>query len=316
MKVTINELERILVIEKVIGDRDFFINAVKKIDSKNSDKNALMWVSDKNSALLSGMDTGVVLCSSVVADKYEGGLTMLVTPNPRFAFQQVVVNFFTQAKQPSISAKSDLHETVILGDDCCIGNFVTIEEGCVIGNNVEIGHNSVILKDTVIHNHVKIGNNCTIGGVGFGYEKDPLSGEFALIPHIGNVILMEGVEIGNNSCVDRAVLGSTILKENVKVDNLVHIAHGVIVGENSLVIANAMIAGSVEIGQNCWIAPSVSILNKKSIGDNVVVGIGSLVMKDTPSNVTVMGVPAEEMKMALRTKNILKAIISEYSERS
>lgn len=107
-------------------------------------------------------------------------------------------------------------------------------------------HNTVILKDTIIEDNVVIGANNTIGGVGFGYEKDR-EGNFELIPHIGNVHIKRNVEIGNNTCIDRAVLGSTILEENVKVDNLVHIAHGVFVGRNSVVIANAMVAGSVNI---------------------------------------------------------------------
>ena len=110
------------------------------------------------------------------------------------------------------------------------------------------------------------------------------------------------VEIGNNTCVDRAVIGSTTLGENVKVDNLVHIAHGVKVARNTVIIANAMVAGSVTIGENTWIAPSASILNQKNIGDNVLVGMSSLVLKDVEDNQIVAGVPAK----------VIKKIISKY----
>ena len=119
------------------------------------------------------------------------------------------------------------------------------------------------------------------------------NGDFELIPHIGNVVIKDNVDIGNNTCIDRAVLGSTILEENVKVDNLVHIAHGVSVGRNSVVIANAMVAGSVKIGSNSWIAPSSSILNKKDVGDNSLVGMGAVVTKSIEDNTIVAGNPAK-----------------------
>ncbi len=312
MKLSINDIRSVIHLEEVIGNSSFIISKVKKIDLSNDEDDALMWVSDKNAGMLSDLLSGVVLCSESVALKYNGNLTLLVTKNPRFAFQQIVSRYFDKPLAPSISSHSVIHSTVQLGKNCTIGNFVTIEEDCVLGDNVTIGSNTVILRGTIIKNNVKIGCNCTIGGLGFGYEQNPESKNYEFIPHIGNVVLMNDVEIGNNTCIDRAVLGSTILSKNVKVDNLVHIAHGVVVGENSLVIANAMVAGSVEIGKNCWIAPSSSILNKKVIGDNVTVGIASLVMKDTPSDITVMGVPAEEFKLAVKNKQILKAIISEY----
>ncbi len=88
-------------------------------------------------------------------------------------------------------------------------------------------------------------------------------GKYSIIPHMGNVVIKNQVEIGNNTCIDRAVLGSTIINENVKIDNLVHISHGVSLGANSLIIANTMIAGSSIIGENVWVSPSSSILNKK-----------------------------------------------------
>ena len=169
-----------------------------------------------------------------------------------------------------------------------------IESDVIIGNNVRINHNTTILSDTVIHDNVSIGCNCTIGGVGFGYEMNA-EGSYDVIPHIGNVEIMSGVEIGNNVCIDRAVLGSTLLKENVKVDNLVHIAHGVEIGENSLIIANAMIAGSVTIGKNVWIAPSSSIIQKLNIGDDSLVGIGSTVLKDVDKSTIVAGSPAKKI---------------------
>jgi len=141
------------------------------------------------------------------------------------------------------------------------GLNVVVDNDCLIGENVRIGHNTVILPSTIVGDNVSIGCNCTIGNTGFGYEKDN-DGVYKKIAHLGNVIIEDNVDIGNNTCIDRAVLGSTIIGENTKIDNLVHIAHGVKIGRNCLIIANSMIAGSVVIADNCHISPSVSILNQ------------------------------------------------------
>jgi len=160
----------------------------------------------------------------------------------------------------------------------------------IIADTVKIGKNTVIHPGTVIGGNVIIGDNCTIGGSGFGFED----GEF--IPHKGNVIIKSGVHIGNNTCIDRAVIGSTIIGNDVKIDNLVHIAHGVKIGDRSMIVAKAMIAGSVEIGNDVWIAPSAAIKQKVKIGNGSTVGMGAVVLNDVPPGITVIGVPAKELK--------------------
>ena len=143
--------------------------------------------------------------------------------------------------------------------------------------------------------NVKIGENCTIGGDGFGYEKD-VNGTWIKFPHFGHIILEDDVEIGNNVCIDRGVLGNTIINKGTKIDNLVHIAHNVEIGTNTLIIAKAMIGGSVRIGDNCWIGPSTSIINGIQIGNNVLVGIGSNILKNVPDNTVVAGNPAKVIR--------------------
>jgi UDP-3-O-[3-hydroxymyristoyl] glucosamine N-acyltransferase LpxD len=175
-----------------------------------------------------------------------------------------------------------------------------IEKDCTIGTRSKIGHNTVLLRGTQVGDDVIIGCNNTIGGTGFGYEKDD-EGNYTIMPHLGNVVIHNKVEIGNNTCIDRAVIGSTIIGENVKIDNLVHIAHGVVIGKNSLIIANAMIGGSTVIGENCWVAPSASVINKGQVADNATVGMGAVVTKPVEKNSTVAGNPA-------RTTESLKKI--------
>lgn len=152
--------------------------------------------------------------------------------------------------------------------------------------NAIIGKNTTIHKGTYIDDGVIIGDNCTIGGVGFGYEDNEQ------IPHKGNVILKSGVHIGNNTCIDRAVIGSTFIDEETKIDNLVHIAHGCSIGKNSKIIAGAVLCGSVRVGNNVWIAPNASIRQGLTIGDNAVIGLGSVVVKDVSEGKTVKGNPA------------------------
>lgn len=142
-----------------------------------------------------------------------------------------------------------------------------------------------------IHWSVVIGKNTVIGADGFGYARAE-DGTLVKMPHRGNVVIEENVEIGSNTCIDRAVVGSTVIGAGTKIDNLVHIAHGVKIGKNCLIVAGAVIGGSCEIGDNCFIGINASIKNKVKIGNNVTVGMCAVVLKDVPDGVTVIGNPA------------------------
>lgn len=275
------------------GNDQTEVNQLVPLEQSNTREDVLMWVNEKNTGLLANIHRGVIICP----DSYSPTNTTcsyIFSANPRQTFQKVLELFFSRKRVAQISKQAAIHTSVKIGTDVFVGDFVVIEEGCSIGNAVSIDHNTVIKAGTIIHNRVTIGSNCTIGGVGFGYEKNT-EGQYELIQHIGNVILKEGVDIGNNTCIDRAVLGSTILHENVKVDNLVHIAHGVTVGKNSLIIANTMIGGSTHIGENVWVAPSTSILNKKNIASDAVIGMGAVVLKDVNEGQTIIGNPGKPL---------------------
>jgi UDP-3-O-[3-hydroxymyristoyl] glucosamine N-acyltransferase len=281
------------------GNENTQITAIKSIDNATFNNNSIGWCSDKNGALIYKIITGTVIISENLFATLNTIETVnyIVVASPRIYFAEVIARFFVE-KIPFgiVSSSASISENVVYDAATVhIGNNVVIEKGVVIGTHVIIQHNTVIKANTVIGNNVTIGSNCTIGGVGFGYEKNE-AGQYVLIPHIGNVLLEDNVEIGNNVCIDRAVLESTILHKNVKVDNLVHIAHGVEIGANSLIIANAMIAGSVKIGENTWIAPSSSIIQKTTIGDDVIVGLGSVVLKNVEDGSVVAGVPARKIE--------------------
>lgn len=284
------------------GSEQHGVTKMLQLTDPNFNKSAIAWCSDKNMELLRNISTGSIILSEQAFSFVTTNNTSweevnwIVVEQPRRFFSLVLNTFFV--KKPItgvIEASANIHKSVQVDDSCFVGHNVVIEEGVSIGKNVRINHNTTIQADTVIHNNVSIGSNCTIGSIGFGYEPNA-EGNYDIVPHIGNVELKDDVEIGNNVCIDRAVLGSTVLNKNVKVDNLVHIAHGVQIGENSLIIANAMIAGSVSIGKNVWVAPSSSIIQKVDVGDDSLIGIGSTVLKNVEESTIVAGSPAKKIK--------------------
>jgi len=292
--ILLKDIIDVLKPTKVIGNIDREINLPIQLSETNEDPEVIMWVNSKNNDVLRKISHGVLICNGINKEDISEDCTYILVDNPRNAFRELLHNFFQEKTIPSIAKSAKIAKGVSIGKDVFIGENVVIETGCSIGNNSVIDHNSVIKQNTIIGEKVKIGANNVIGGIGFGYEKDE-SGQYQSIPHIGNVIINDNVEIGNNNTIDRAVLGSTIIKENVKIDNLVHIAHGVIIGKNSLIIANSMIAGSVVIGDNVWIAPSSSILNKITIGDNATIGMGSVVIKSVKEGETIAGNPGRKI---------------------
>ncbi|MNK22607.1 UDP-3-O-acylglucosamine N-acyltransferase [compost metagenome] len=273
------------------------ITKVLSIDDAGFDREAIGWCSDKNKENLAQLKSGNVIVSTLVFDEMKGQLpqlNLIRVEKPRSAFLKVLQEFFAEKKMFGfIHPTASVDPSVKFNPDTVyIGANVFIDKGSVLGNRVVIGVNTVIHSNTEIGDDCSLGSNNTIGGVGFGYELNE-ENEYELMPHIGNVVLKNKVEIGNNVCIDRAVLGSTLLEENVKVDNLVHIAHGVKIGKNSLIIANAMIAGSVEIGENVWVSPSASIRQKLTVENNALVGLGSVVVKNVAADSVVAGNPAK-----------------------
>lgn len=295
--VTIKQITSKFKGTEYIGSKTVSIAEIIQLDTSNKRKDVLYWCSDKNIDKLNSCSAGTIICTDKVKSiGLKKTCNYLITKNPRQLFSAILNEYFVEkADKPTISSKANIHKSVKIGKNVFIGDFTVIESGCVIGNNCYIGHNNVLHKKIKIGNNVKIGSNNTIGGVGFGYEKNEM-GDYEVLPHIGNVVIENKVEIGNNTCIDRAVLGSTLIMQNVKIDNLVHVAHGVVIGENSLIIANAMIGGSAVIGKNVWVSPSVSIINKGEIEDGALVGMGAVVVKPVKSKTIVVGNPAKYLK--------------------
>lgn len=293
--ILIKEILEKLPASSFVGNEYTYINEIKELETLENHGQELVWISDKNIDKIQKIQKAtVVLSKSNISMTFSKDINYILVDNPRLYFIRLLKLFFLPTKKRSICSSSIISEYAKIGINVSIGSHNLIEENCNIGDNVTIGHNNVILNGTIISNNVVIGNNNTIGGVGFGYEKNE-NGEYENMPHIGKVKIYESVEIGNNTCIDKGVIGDTLIGKNTKIDNLVHIAHGVKIGENSLIIANSMIAGSTEIGKNVWVSPSVSIINKIKIGDNALLGMGAVVIKDVNHSKKVVGNPSKEI---------------------
>lgn len=293
----IKDILKKITYNKFIGNENGNIKKIVNLHDAD-DENNIKWISLKNIDKLSTVNLGTIICPIVPnLNQLKSNVNYIICSNPRNSFRELMLLFEDKSVSEFINYNNSwIDKSVIIPKDIVLGINVIIEKNVIVGENVSIGHNTVIKRGSIINDNVTIGCNCTIGGDGFGYEKTKEK-LYNFIPHVGNVIISEWVEIGNNTCIDRAVIGSTYIGKNVKVDNLVHIAHGVEIQKNSLIIANTMIAGSVKIGENCWISPSSSILNKVTIKDNSLVGMGAVVLKDVDSNTVVVGNPSKVLKI-------------------
>lgn len=220
--------------------------------------------------------------------------TLIVVDNPKKAIQKIGNRFFTKQLTPII------HPTAIIDSKAKIGRNVYVGPYTVIGE-ATIGDNCHISPYVKIYDDVLMGHDCTIkegaviGGAGFGYQNNE-EGNRERFPQIGGVIIGDYVDIGANSCIDRGALSDTRIGNYTKIDNLVHIAHNVVIGQNAMIIACSEISGSCEIEDYAWVGPNSSVREWQHIGKKVLTGIGSVVVKDIPDGEIWAGNPAKKIK--------------------
>jgi UDP-3-O-[3-hydroxymyristoyl] glucosamine N-acyltransferase len=189
---------------------------------------------------------------------------------------------------------------VVLCDNVTLSAKVTILAETTIGNHTTVWSGTVIRERSVIGSHCIFHNNVSIGADGFGYRPSDDGRGLVKIPHIGNVIIGNGVEIGANSCVDRAKFSSTILGDGCKIDNLVQIAHNCVLGRSCIMAGSSGLAGSVTLGDGVIIGGSASIKDHTTIHSGATVGAGSGVMNDVAAGKTVLGYPAVDSREMLK----------------
>ncbi len=209
----------------------------------------------------------------------------------------IISEYSSINKKSNLSSNVQIDSFVDIAENCRVDKNVIIQSNCKIGPNVIIGENSIIHSNSSLQD-CEIGSNCiiksgvVIGGTGFGF--DPKSKE--RIQHIGNVLIGNGCNIGSNTTIDRAVFDSTIISDNCFIDNLVQIAHNVIIGEGAIIAAQTGIAGSVKIGDYVVIGGQAGIAGHVNIGRNVKIAAKSGVTKNIPDNSIVAGFPAIDIK--------------------
>ena len=316
----------------VDGDKKSTISKLSKIE--NGDTNSLSFLGNpKYNDYLYSSSASIIIVEKNFELKKKVNATLIRVEDPNIAFSKLLEYFDNQKDKAVGFAKSaEINKESSIGNETYIGPFSVIESGVkigqktrigssvYIGKNVAIGKNSKIYSNVSIYENTVLGDNCIIhsgtvvGSDGFGFNKDSHGNNLKVI-HSGNVHIEDNVEIGSNCTIDRATLGSTIIMNGVKIDNLVQIAHNVIIGKNTCIAAQVGIAGSTVLGNDCLIGGQAGIGGHLKIGDRVHVQAKTGVLKNLTSDSKVMGFPAinymDYNKSYIHFKNfpkIMKAI--------
>lgn len=243
-----------------------------------------------------GMDTDMLAARGIAC--------VVRVANPRLAFARAVNRFFLEPARAEIHPTAVISPDAIIGEDVSVGAYAVIG-ACVIGDGCDIQAGVRVYDGVRMGRDVRVFANAVIGAEGFGYERgeDGLPVKF---PQMAAVIIEDEVEIGAGTCVDRGALSDTRICRGAKIDNMVHVAHNVVVGEGALVAANAVIAGSTTLGPRVWVGPSACISNGLHIGADASVSLGAVVTRDVSAGTRVTGNFAVEHSTFLR--NLKKGV--------
>ena len=319
MKKTLKELAE-WVDGTVIGEGDVEISGVAPIEEAQPGEITFI----ANPKYLSKLNETGASAVIVSKDIRQADKPLLSSANPYLAFGKILALYSRKPYQArGIDSGAFVSPTARLGKDMSVYPSVTIGDRCSIGDRVilypgvSVGEESTIGEDSILHPNVSIYPRTTIGkrvilhaGVvigsdGFGYAKDGKKN--IKVPQVGTVEIEDDVEIGANTTVDRATLGKTLIRRGVKIDNLVQVAHNVVIGEDSIVVAQVGISGSTKLGSNVTVGGQAGFVGHISIGDNVMIGAQSGVMNDLASNQAYTGSPAVPHREFMRiTSSYLK----------
>ena len=293
----------------VIGDKEVDISSLSKIEE--GVKGSLTFLANpKYTEYIYNTKASAAIVSNDFNPTKEIKTTLIKVKDPYSSFTTLLELFnINDSNKSGISKLSEINKTSSISKSSFIGSFTIIGKNCMIedecfiheqvfiGDNVKIGSGTKIypgvkiLNDTIIGKKCIIHSLCCIGSDGFGFTPNN-DGSYKKIPQTGNVIIEDNVEIGSNSTIDRATIGSTIIRKGVKLDNQIQIAHNVEIGENTAIAAQSGIAGSTKIGKNCMIGGQVGIIGHIKIGDNVKIQAQAGVTSDVESNSRITGTPA------------------------
>ncbi|MDF2501519.1 MAG: UDP-3-O-(3-hydroxymyristoyl) glucosamine N-acyltransferase [Anaerosporomusa subterranea] len=313
MKLKLSEITR-LVGGELTGDGDIEIYGVNALTEANNDEITFA-VPPHLEKAVDSKAAAIILAQAIP------GLSQaqLIVANPREAFGKLLSVF-----APTVHIARGVHPSAVLGDNVVLGENVAIMPHVVITNDAVIGDNTVIYPFTYIGEAAVIGKDCLlypsvtvrehcrlgdrviihsgsiVGSDGFGFVT--VGGKHRKVPQVGNAVIGDDVEIGANVAIDRATTGSTIVGNGTKIDNLVHLGHNDVIGENCLFVAQVGISGSVNVGNNVTFAGQVGSAGHLNIGDNCVFAARTGIISDVPANSFYAGFPARPHKEWLRSE--------------
>lgn len=324
MEFTLGQLAALLE-GKAEGDEKQTVNRLDKIQDGKSGGISFL-ANEKYEPFLYETDSTAVLVSEDFIPTKPYKTTLIRVKDAYVGFTKLLEAYtqFTKAMVVGVEEPCYIHSSSVIGENsyrgafsyigknCQLGQNVKIHPHAFIGNNVKMGDNCIIHSGAKINSDTQIGNNCeilpgaVIGADGFGFAPQP-DGTYKAIPQIGNVIVEDDVRIGSNTTIDCATIGSTIIRKGVKIDNQVHVAHNVIIGENTVIAAQTGISGSTEIGKNCVIAGKAGIVGHIKIADHTTIGANTGISKSVKkSGQTLFGYMSMEMKDFLRSYALFK----------
>lgn len=316
----------LLINGKVEGDPNVVVNSFGKIEEAK--ENQLTFLANpKYEDFLYTTQASIVILNEAYELKQPVKATLIRVPDAYSAFalllskyQEIMQQQLSGIQQPSYITKTASYGTNVfigafayLGENVKIGNNTKIYPNAYIGDNVTIGDGSIIhpgvkiYHDCVIGNRVTIHGGTIIGSDGFGFAPQA-DGSFKKVPQIGNVVVEDDVEIGANATIDRATIGSTLIKKGAKLDNLIQVAHNVEIGNSSVIAAQAGISGSTKIGNGVMIGGQAGIVGHIQLGDGSKVNAQSGVSKSLEPGKAVTGSPAYDYTAALRSQAITRKL--------
>ena len=305
MKKTLAEIAE-FVGGQVDGDASLVVTGLNGIKEATSTELTFL-ANPKYFSLIKETDAPAII---VAPEADVSGKAFIRVKNPSLAFAKAITMFRDeeQLRPKGIAASAEIAESAQLADNVAVGANVVIEEGakigkntaifagCYIGQNVCIGEGCIIYPNVTLRDGVEVCNRvivqpgAVIGADGYGYEQ--VDGRHVKIPQIGTVLVEDDVEIGANVTIDRARFGKTIIGKGTKIDNLVHIAHNVTIGENCLLVAQVGISGSVNVEDNVILAGQAGVSGHLTIGANSVAAAQTGIIKSCPPNSKLIGFPA------------------------
>ncbi|MFI3247812.1 MAG: UDP-3-O-(3-hydroxymyristoyl)glucosamine N-acyltransferase [Rikenellaceae bacterium] len=307
----------------IVGDKDAKVSTVSSIEEGRAGSLAYL-INPKYEPFIYTTGASIVLVDKTFTPSADIAATLIKVDNAGECILKLLEMYSAaRPKKSGVSKMAAIAESAELGESLYIGEFTVVEGGakigddcqiypqCYIGDGVTIGEGTTIYAGVKIYEGCHVGKGCilhsgaVIGADGFGFAPNA-EGGFDKIPQLGNVVIGDRVEIGANTCIDRAKTDSTIIKDGVKLDNLIQVGHNVVIGENTVSSAQMGVAGTSRIGKNCFLAGQVGIKDHITIGDNVKVGSKSGIDKNVPDNEVRMGYPALPGIQFHRTAAVVK----------